>query len=108
MKIVPKISPTENAGGYCPVGSDRYPIHVIYVSVDKRTLGFVKCDMYRIDNNGISEEQEWKCVPRTQDYGNPTIARLCKNGHYYTRGGMESGKLVCPTGQYEAYQDPSF
>lgn len=104
--ITPRYLPAVGTKGYKPIGTDRYPITVTWVSPDANKIRFRQAKFTRIDNNGLSETQEYHIE---DDVNVPEVnATLCKNGYYYTLGGMKNGQRLVIHNQYVAYLDPSF
>src|SRR5258706_5369840 len=104
--MTPLYTPVANTGGYQPIGSDRYPITITWVSSDLKKIKFRRAKYERTDKNGFGGDQEYMFWDDTTA---PEVeAKLCKNNHYYTKGGITSGQRIVPTGIYSAYQDPSF
>lgn len=88
------------------VGSDRYPFTVIIV-VNSRKIVVLGDSYRRIDNNGLSEQQEYEYTPNS--YGDEYTLTLRKNGQWVVEGeDMKKASCRWYIGERVAYKDPSF
>lgn len=84
--------------------TDREPCTVIEVSASGKTIT-IQVDSYkRLDDNGMSECQEYEFSPNPN--GRKIVARMAKNGRYYGSGGMKNGSRVIlgHRGKYHDYE----
>lgn len=86
------------------IGSDRYPYTIVKVVSSSRII--VQADSYsRIDNNGLSEIQEYEYTPNLN--AEQVTITLRKDG-YWRRKGDSSRSGIFTLGKRSAYLDPSF
>lgn len=87
------------------IGSDRYPYTVVQIVSPKKI--HLKPDHYeRIDNNGISENQEYKYIPNPN--AQSIVVSLRKDGRWRRQGeSLKAGFYSFNQGR-NAYQDPSY
>jgi hypothetical protein len=84
--------------------TDRHAYTVIEVITPKHIR--VQRDIStRVDSNGMSEAQEYEFTPNPN--GHVEEIRLCKDGHWYSKGGMKNGRLFS-VGYRDSYYDYSF
>lgn len=85
--------------------TDRRPLTVTYVSSTGLTLELREDDAKRIDNNGMSESQEYEYTFNPN--GRLIKARLCKDGKYHQMPGGVRADVV-RIGIKNKYHDYSF
>jgi len=76
--------PTVGMGATIHVGSDSYPATVIQVTRNGKRVVIQEDIAIRIDNNGMSESQEYTYEPNPQ--GTIHIVTLRKDGRYRESG----------------------
>ncbi len=94
--------PTIGMGATIQVGSDSYPATVIQVTRNGKRVVVQEDIATRIDNNGMSESQEYTYQPNPE--GTIHIATLRKDGRYRETG----GKTPISIGFRRKYYDYSF
>lgn len=94
--------PSVGVGATIRVGSDSYPATVIQVTQNGKRIVLQEDDATRIDNNGLSELQEY--TYQTNPNGTIHIATLRKDGSYRLQG----EKTPVSIGIRRKYYDPSF
>lgn len=106
-----QIKPAPLMGATLVVGSDRYPMTIVYAT--DKLVGVVNDKAIRVDNNGpYSEDQEYTyTTPPGSDPNRPNqihFYSLRKNGRWVKRGAdMNSGSCLV-IGHRRAYLDPSY
>lgn len=101
-KLTTSNIPTVGMGATIHVGSDAYPATVIQVTRNGRRVVIQEDIATRIDQNGISEIQEYTYEPNPQ--GTIHVVTLRKDGQY-----RESGTTTpVSIGSRRKYYDPSF
>lgn len=104
-KVVAKLndndSPYVGMGATIAYGSDRYPYEVIEVKTAKR-LVIRSMNAKRIDNNGLSEDQEYEYSSNPK--GSTEIITLRKDNRWK----IEKSTKVVRLGNAERYSDPHF
>lgn len=101
-KLTTSNIPTIGMGATIHVGSDSYPATVIQVTRNGKRVVIQEDIATRIDNNGLSESQEYTYMPNPQ--GEIHIVTLRKDGRYRETG----GKTPVSIGYRRKYYDPSF
>lgn len=94
--------PTVGMGATIHVGSDSYPGTVIQVTRNGQRVVIQEDTATRIDNNGLSESQEY--TYETNLNGEIHIATLRQDGTYRITG----SKVPVSLGFRRKYYDPSF
>ena len=89
-------------GATIQVGSDSYPATIIQVTQNGKRIVLQDDLATRIDNNGLSESQEY--TYEADPKGSIQIATLRKDGRYRLTG----GKTPVSVGFRRKYYDPSF
>ena len=85
--------------------TDRHAATIVEVSADGKKVGIVQDKATRIDNNGMSEMQEYDFERGT---GNPSYYTLRKNGKWVAQGqGFKNGSRIV-IGARDEYYDFSF
>jgi len=102
-----RIKPAPLMGATLVVGSDRYPMTIVYAT--DKLVGVVRDDYERIDANGLSEDQKYMYHPKSSFQASwVKYYSLRKNGRWVERGAdMRSGSCLA-IGHRRAYQDPSY
>lgn len=85
--------------------SDRHPYTIIKVNSPKK-ITLQQDRAVRIDQNGLSEIQEYRYEPDTQ--GPTRVATLRKNGRWITQGESIKNGAAFALGYREEYYDFSF
>ena len=100
------VKPEVGMGATLLFWSDRHAATVVEVSDDGKRIAVVEDIATRIDNNGMSEAQEYKFEQNPN--GHKVYFTLRKNGSYVQEGqSMKEGQRV-KVGMREQYYDFSF
>jgi hypothetical protein len=83
-KLTTSNIPTVGMGATIHVGSDAYPATVIQVTRNGKRVVIQEDIATRIDNNGMSESQDYTYEPNPE--GEIHIVILCKDGRYRESG----------------------
>lgn len=94
--------PTVGMGATIHVGSDSYPGTVIQVTRNGQRVVIQEDVATRVDNNGISESQDYTYEPNLN--GEIYIATLRQDGSYRVTG----SRMPVSIGFRRKYLDPSF
>lgn len=99
------VQPTVGMGATGGAGSDCYPYTIVNVISPKR-IQITADDYKRIDNNGLSENQEYEYTSRP-DASKITLS-LRKSGRWVEVGQSDAGYNGYAIGHRRAYLDPHF
>lgn len=67
-------------GATIQTGSDRHPYTIVWISIDGKNMSLQEDNFKRIDNNGMSESQEYEYSPNS--VGALVDVSLRKDGYY--------------------------
>ena len=98
-----RIEPEVGMGVTMSVGSDSYPGTITRVSKSGKTFWFREDDYKRVDNNGLSESQEYEYFPDE--------SRAERKATLRNYGGFKVSNSDClhvVVGSRRAYRDPHF
>jgi len=106
-----KIEPEVGMGATLIVGSDNYPYTITEVVRDRISgrvgLFTMREDVARrIDQNGLSESQEYEY--ESDEQGNVSIVRRRKDGSWRVERSHGNGTGYVHVGSRRKYRDPSF
>jgi len=101
------VDPTPVVGMGCTMlgWTDRHAATIVSVSKDGKTIGIVQDIATRIDNNGMSDTQQYSYAPGE---GTDRLYTLRKNGKWVRKGeGIKNGSRIA-IGFRDEYYDYSF
>ena len=101
-----KIQPEVGMGGTIQIGSDCYPVTIVDVFPNRKTIIIQNDKSVRTDNNGMSESQEYTYLRNTMAAKEKFTYR--KNGYWIRKGSSMSQGSPLFIGHRRRYYDFSF